>query len=271
MATDALITNEVYYPDSDGLPVGETPYHIRNMRWITEPLEQRFKGDPHTCVAANMFVYYVEGKPRKHVSPDVFVARDVAAKSEAERRRYLIWEEGKSPDTIIELTSESTKDEDLVTKFVLYRDTLKVREYFLFDPFDEYLRPRLRGFRLVGNDYVPIEPIDGRLPSEVLGLHLEADGYLLRFYDPEHKRWLPIPPEIQDLQQETASALRHEAEALRREMEARAQAELARRKEEQARQEAEAAQRREEQARQQAEAEMEKLRREIEDLRKRLP
>ena len=46
-------------------------------------------------------------------------------------------------------------------------------EYFLFDPRSEYLKPSLRGFRLIAGEYRPIEPIDGRLPSEMLGLHLE--------------------------------------------------------------------------------------------------
>jgi len=218
-----------------------------------------------------MFVYYEEGNPRKHVSPDVFVARGVAAKTEKERRRYLVWEESKSPDATIELTSESTADEDLSTKMVVYRDILKVREYFLFDPYDEYLKPRLQGFRLVGNDYVRIEPVAGRLPSEVLGLHLEADGPFLRFYDPVQKRRLPIPPEIREALQYQEQA-RQQAEAARaQEAQARQQAEAARAKEEQARQQAEAARAKEEQARQQAEANVEQLKRELAELRRQMP
>jgi Uma2 family endonuclease len=278
MAIGSLITNEIYYPDSDGQPVGETPLHIRNLRYVIEPLEQWFAGDPHTCVAGNMFVYYEEGNPRKHVSPDVFVSRNVAAKSEAERRRYLVWEEGKAPDAMIELTSESTADEDQKTKFVLYRDTLRVREYFLFDPNDEYLQPRLQGFRLLGKDYVRIEPVDGRLPSEVLGLHLEGDGPLLRFYDPIEKARLPIPPEQQAAQQQAAEERAREAQARQlaeaariKEEQARREAEAARIKEEQARREAEAARIKEEQARQAAEAEVKRLQHELEELRRRLP
>jgi Uma2 family endonuclease len=250
MSIAALFANGVYYPDSDGKPIGETQIHVRNMGYVGEPLEQWFSGDPYTCVALDMSVYYEEGNPTKQVSPDVFVARGVTPKSEHERRRYLVWEEGKSPDATIELTSESTAEEDLSTKMVVYRDILKVREYFLFDPNDEYLKPRLQGFRLVGNDYVRIEPVAGRLPSEVLGLHLEADGSLLRFYDPVHNRRLPIPPEIR--------------EALQRQEEARLEAEAARRQ-------AEAARAEEEQARRQAEADVERLRRELEDLRRQLP
>ena len=45
--------------------------------------------------------------------------------------------------------------------------------HLLFDPTEDYLDPPLQGFRLAGELYVPIEPIAGRLPSQVLGLHLE--------------------------------------------------------------------------------------------------
>ncbi|MBY0526066.1 MAG: Uma2 family endonuclease [Gemmataceae bacterium] len=242
MAAVSAKTRETHYPDSDGKPVGETPIHILNLRYVTEPLEQWFADDPRTLVAGDMFVYHEEGNPRKHVSPDVFVSRDVAVKDHRQRRKYLLWEEGKPPDLVIELTSKSTRHEDLVTKFQIYQDVLGVREYFLFDPFGEYLQPRLQGYRLQKGKYVAIRPVKGRLPSKVLGLHLEADGEMLRFYDPEKRRRLPIPPEDRQ-------ALRESRAARRR---------------------AEAAQQREEAARQRAEAETERLRREVEELRRRL-
>ena len=78
---------------------------------------------------------------------------------------------------------------------MLCRDVLKVPEYFMFDPRAEYLDPPLQGFRLNGGDYIPIEPVAGRLPSEVLGLHLERDGQHLRFFDPATGLYLVSPVE----------------------------------------------------------------------------
>jgi Uma2 family endonuclease len=89
----------------------------------------------------------------KHVPPDVFLVRGIPR--EKERDYYLTWEEGKGPDLVIELTSRSTKEEDLVEKYGLYQDVLKVPEYFLFDPYAEYLKPPLHGFRLYRGRYVP--------------------------------------------------------------------------------------------------------------------
>ena len=85
---------------------------------------------------------------------------------------------------VIEITSKTTRREDQNKKLTIYRDILKVLEYFQFDPTQDYLRPPLQGFRLEGGEYVRIEPVDDRLPSEVLGLHLERDGRELRLYDP---------------------------------------------------------------------------------------
>jgi Uma2 family endonuclease len=79
--------------------------------------------DAMAYVAGNSFLYYEEGNPRRHVSPDVFVVRGIPKRPR--RRRYLVWEEEKAPDFIIELTSSSTLDEDLEQKFALYRDRLQ--------------------------------------------------------------------------------------------------------------------------------------------------
>src|SRR5262249_18597645 len=191
----------------------------------------------------NLLIFYEPGNKRRHISPDVFVVKGVPKQV---RPNYLVWEEGKGPDIVIELTSSSTRQEDVKKKFDLYQNTLKVKEYFLFDPLGDYLDPPLRGYRLRAGNYHPIRKVNGRLPSQVLGLHLERDGNQLRLYDPSTQHRLPTPQEAQQ-----------------RDKQARQQAE-------QAQQQAEQAQRQAEQAQQRAEAETERLRRENEELRRRM-
>src|SRR5208337_945900 len=171
----------VEYPTGDGQPMAETPLHRDNMIAMLDVLRTRFAPDPMVYISANMFLYYVPGRKRRHVSPDVFLVRGVPNK---ERDAYFVWEEGKGPDVVFEYTSASTRDEDLDEKYHLYQEVLQVPEYFLFDPKQEYLTPSLQGFRLRSGRYVPIEPVEGRLPSEVLGLHLEREGAFLRLHDP---------------------------------------------------------------------------------------
>lgn len=197
-----------FYPDSDGRPVGETPTHFRNISDLREILDARFRGDPQVFVAANMFIYYVPGNRLKHVSPDLFLVHGVD--KEKPRKRYLLWEEGKGPDLVIELTSESTQEEDVDKKW-LYRDFLGVKEYVMFDPFGEYLNPRLQGFLLQqgGDVLMPVE--SGRLVSQVLGLHLEPDGEDLRLYDPATAQWLRNPREEREYAAEMEASFKQAA------------------------------------------------------------
>ncbi len=91
---------------------------------------------------------------------------------------------------MLEVTSRSTRREDTVTKRDIYA-ALGVREYFLFDPLGEYLRPRLQGFRLIDGSYEPMTPREhGSLLSDVLGLELHPRGEQLRLNDPESGDWL---------------------------------------------------------------------------------
>jgi hypothetical protein len=163
-----------------------------------------------------------------------------------DRENYLLWEEGRPPDVVIEVTSDSTRDEDLYDKFEIYRDQIRGVEYFLFDPRGDYLEPALQGYRLKARRYEPIKPVAGRLASRELGLHLEVHNRELRFFDPATGSWLPTPEEA-----------RQAAEAERRQAEAE-------------RQQAEAEHRQAEAKWREAEAEAERLRQELESLRRQL-
>lgn len=184
----------IVYPTGDGRPMAETPVHGRNLRTLIDVLERWFAADPQVYVCGNMLMYYEKGNRHKHVSPDVFVARGVP--KDKPRKAYFVWEEGRGPNLVIELTSASTRDEDVEEKKSLYEGVLAVDEYILFDPFGEYLEPALQGFRLQKGKYAEIGAVDGRLPSDVLGLQFEACGEDLRLYNPADGRWLPTAQEL---------------------------------------------------------------------------
>ncbi len=117
---------------------------------------------------------------------------------------------------IFEITSESTRYEDMVNKKELYA-SLNVKEYFLFDPLGEYLKERFLGFRLGKNRmYVPI-PSDrkGRIFSRELGAYLKPENDLLRVIDPDTD--MPVPDHKEAMM--TADSERKKAESERRKAE----------------------------------------------------
>src|SRR4051794_18711575 len=238
MATTPRAAREVDYPTSDGKPMAETDLHRQDMVDVIDTLADRYADEADVYVTGNLLLFYEEGNRRKHLSPDVFVVRGVPKLPP--RDYYLLWKEGRSPDAVIEITSKTTRREDQNKKLLIYRDILKVLEYFQFDPTEDYLKPPLQGFRLVGGEYLRIEPVEGRLPSEVLGLHLERDGSELRLYDPVLGVRLLTPREQRDVQRREANEARARAEVARtRAEEARTRAEEARLQAEEARARAE--------------------------------
>ena len=199
------------YPDTDPKAMPGTDWHRILMFLLIDMLWERFLSQPQVYVSGDNLVFYQKGDKRKHVSPDVYFVRGVEKK---ERRNYLVWEEGRAPEVVIELTSKTTHQDDTGKKMELYRDVLKVREYFLFDAEDSVLQPRFQGFRLWRGRYRPIKPVMGRLPSQLLGLHLEADGKMLRLWDPTTQGWLLTKQERLEREQAARRSLEERVAAL---------------------------------------------------------
>ena len=199
---------QIEYPTSDGRPMGETDLHRRIMVDAIAILLRHFAGQP-IYVSGNLLLFYQRGDKRRHVSPDVMVVKGLV---QCDRDHYLLWEERLAPNVVIEVTSASTRREDLKKKFNIYRDVVQVAEYFLFDPRGEYLSPTLQGHRLSSAEYVPIGPVSNRLPSVELGLELEDGHGALQFFDPATGRYLLTPAQAAEAK---ADRLAQELEALR--------------------------------------------------------
>ena len=206
------LQRDIDYPESDGRPLGESDLHRDEIVDLVFALRQRYREVPDVYVAGDLFLYYTRGDRQAVVCPDVFLVRGVP---KGPRRTYKLWEEGKGPSLVIEVTSASSRDEDLEEKPGKYA-RLGVEEYFLFDPLDEYLSPRLQGFRLAGGRYLPIEPetpaADIALISRTTGLRLRVEGERLRLVDLATGRPLPRTEE-EPLAREAAEARAAAAEA----------------------------------------------------------
>ena len=240
MSRTGLLDDGVVYPTSDGQPMAETPVHGDCMMYVTSALRWWFEkhGREDVYVGMNNFLYYERGNPRAVVAPDVYVV--VGAPASPPRDTYMLWNEPKAPDFVLEVTSKSTRRDDERRKRDVYA-ALGVREYFLYDPRAEYLAPPLQGFRLHEGEYraVPaVTVLSNRgvaVASEVLGLELrdERGERRVRLRDPATGENL--------LTYEESQRAREEAERTRADVvRAREEAERAREEEAVARHAAEA-------------------------------
>lgn len=190
--------DELPWDDNENM---ETERHRLQMELLIETLQpvlrQREGGG---YVGGNMFVYYSLAQVRHQdfKGPDVFVVLDVPA---GQRKSWVVWEEGKSPDVIIELLSPSTAEYDKGAKKRVYESQLKAAEYYWYDPFDP---SDFAGFALQAKTYTPIQAdTHGNLHSQTLGLHLtrwagryrDAEAVWLRWMDTDG-RLLPTGEEI---------------------------------------------------------------------------
>lgn len=210
------LASKIIYPETDGEPMAETDVHRKQLgTYLVDPLIEHFRDSPETYVSGNLILYYEEGNPRKHTAPDVFVVKDVG---DYDRRTYKLWEEENVPCFIVEVTSTSTRRNDWREKRFLFED-LGVAEYFLFDPYGEYMKPPLQGFRLVNGYYRQLEP--KKLPtgeleffSDELQLILRTVSSSLRLYDPDTGQVLRSLEEA-EFEREMAEFERKRAEAER--------------------------------------------------------
>jgi Uma2 family endonuclease len=167
--------------------MGETGIHVKTILHLYGALLIFFaaRGRNDAYVAADMFLYHQEGNPRAVKTPDVMVIFGVEGNQIRERRSFMTWKKGAVPSVIFEITSKSTRMEDLVTKSSLYA-RLGAKEYFISDPLEEYLEGALQGFELQDREFVPKQPVAPSVfASEQLKLNMRREGIYLRLFDPE--------------------------------------------------------------------------------------
>jgi Uma2 family endonuclease len=231
-------------PEEDEVPL-ESYYHRLQINLLHELTYQLLKNRTDFYCGGNMFLYYdlqqaegviqfVQGQrpSAPYKGPDFFVVLG-GVDGTKDRKRWVVWHEGgRYPDVIIEITSPSTKSKDTKDSLLLYSKVFRTREYYWYDEGSG----ELVGYRLQGDDYVPIVPsARGWLWSEVLGVWLGVSdapflGWRyrwLRFYR-EDGSLVPTNAELAEAERQRAEqeCQRAEQERLLREQAERRLAEL---------------------------------------------
>ncbi len=184
-------------------PQMESDQHLRQMLLLISCLDMLWQDRNDFYVSGNLTVYYSPKKIKKRDfrGPDFVVALDT---QKYPRKSWVVWEEdGKYPNVIVEILSDSTADVDRTTKKQLYQDTFRTPEYFWVDPHSG----EFEGFILVGGTYQPISPNqEGHRWSQQLKLFLGMYNSQLRYFKPEGDM-VPTPLKAaQQAQQEAQQA-----------------------------------------------------------------
>ena len=226
---------------------------------------------------------------RENRKPDLIVTFDCDRDLLIRQKGYSILAQGKPPDFVLEVASESTGVVDYTDKRRDYANC-GIPEYWRFDPSGGFFHEvALAGDRLVEGEYQPIEiQVVGdrtyRGYSEVLGLWVYWDERQLRWFDPKSERFLrthdeeyrraeleayerqraELRAESAELRAESAETRAESAEIIAEYAEQRANQETL------ARQQAQTRAEQAEQRAEQSEAENRRLRAELEALRRRM-
>jgi len=201
-------------PCDDGVPM-ETQRHKLQMDLLLDALYPWLENRDHGYVGGNMFIYYsaAQVKNQDFKGPDFFAVLNVP---KTERKSWVVWEEGKAPDVIIELLSESTATQDKTVKKEIYQNQMRVPEYFWYDPFNP---EDWAGFTLVNGSYQPLQPdAQNRYQSQQLGLALVQWQGVYKGVETVWLRWatqegelLPTPQELAELAEQRANQAQQRA------------------------------------------------------------
>ena len=152
-------------------------------------LLEHFGNRDTTLVAGE---HYVSPGPVRSTAglhyPDLLISFGVDPGAYYSRNGYIVSEQGKPPDFVMEIASRATGQIDMREKRQHYAE-LGIPEYWRFDETGEFHGTRLAGDRLVNGQYQPMvieELPNGGLQgySTVLNLHLRWDNKHLVWHDP---------------------------------------------------------------------------------------
>ena len=234
--TAVQIARRVPYAFPDPPP----PEDMNDYLFLTEPgyppaLVRHFGNRDTNIVMAGVYVSYALPESQEGLFyPDLLIAFDIDREAVIARKGYAIGEQGKPPDFVLEIGSESTGRRDVIAKRDGYA-ALGIPEYWRFDPSGGRFHrgAALAGDRLVNGRYesIPIQSTgEGgyRGHSPALNLELRWESGRLHWYDPVAQRYLPsyadesdarIAAEAQrdaaQAQRDAAEERRHSAEAQR--------------------------------------------------------
>ena len=229
-------------PDELRLPCSEAEPMPQNGRQAVvtvecfDSLQLLWEERQDVGLGFDQFVYWDRdyhpetNKANPPLAPDLYVAFGVANRV---RENYVVWEEHKPPDFVLEVVSPSSRKRDDAEKPKLYAK-MGVAEFFRYDPHGK-LKPALAGFRLRRGKCPRYRRVRRKrlpngvmgVPSKMLGLTLcvrpagpKPTAKSLVWYDPAAGKFLPTRAETEARAQAAeaeVAELKAQIEKMRRE------------------------------------------------------
>lgn len=207
----------VKFPDAP--PEEMTAFHNVNLPGYPGSLTAHFGNQETTVILSEIAAGLFASENREGIRyPDLLIAFNARPELIIPRNGYLIPEQGKPPDFVLEVASESTGKIDECEKRRDYA-RFRVPEYWRFDHMGgDYHSTHLAGDRLAGGEYEPIaihQTGEGHFwgHSDVLNLDLCWEDGQLRFWDPVNRRYLTTF--LEERASRVAAEARADAEAAR--------------------------------------------------------
>ncbi|MDF5710379.1 MAG: Uma2 family endonuclease [Nostoc sp. S4] len=184
---DDTSEDKVIFPPGDILsdePPLESDLHRDQIDLLIRLLKSWWRERQDFYASGNLTIYYSPNQKKSEYfrGPDFFV---VLGTEKKDRKSWVVWQEdGKYPNVIVEILSNSTAAVDKGFKKQVYQDTFRTPDYFWFNP----VTMEFQGFHLVDGKYQEIQPTtDGRLWSQQLELYLGVYEGKLRLFTTENQ------------------------------------------------------------------------------------
>lgn len=202
--------NQLPFDDNQTM---ETQRHKMQMDLLIESLDTWLAAQEDGYVGGNMFIYFSQAqiKSQDFKGPDFFAVTGVPKR---ERKSWVIWQEEKAPDVVIELLSPSTARYDKTDKKTVYQDKMRVSEYYWYDPFNS---EDFAGFTLINGRYQNMAlNQQGCFISQSLNLALVRWAGAYRNVEAVWLRWATLEGTLLPTAQELVMQASEEAQQERR-------------------------------------------------------
>lgn len=209
---DLLPEEDIFYPESDGKPMGDND---RQREWIVliiENLIALYSARTDVYVTGDLFWYPVKGRNDIVQAPDAMV---VFGRPPGQRRSYRQWtEDHLPPQVVFEIWSLSNTQSDRLEKWEFY-DRYGVQEYYAYDPYTFEFAVHLRS----GRQLQPFSFPEDRFTSPLLGIHFHRESDGLQVFRPDGKPFVTLATSqkaVEEAERRAASESRRAAAESRR-------------------------------------------------------